>query len=195
MSLAINVSQLASGSCTPAALTGCYVDIWHCSATGVYSDIAAQSSTGRKFLRGYQPTDRRGNVYFLTIYPGWYQGRAVHIHIKVRTFSGGTLSYEFSSQFFFDESFTDQVFQAAPYAAKGARDTRNGNDGIYSGPSATGTAITANSGSYLLLAARNRTTWIEADARLICDLSLGSSPSQPGGGGPGGPGGGPGGPA
>ena len=47
------------------ALTGAYVDIWHCNALGVYSDIAAQNSLGRKFLRGYQPTDRQGNAYSL----------------------------------------------------------------------------------------------------------------------------------
>ena len=111
----------------------------------------------------------------------------------MRAFNGTAQTYEFTSQFFFDESFTDDVYKASPYNAKGARDTRNSNDGIYSGASATG-AIATNSGSYLLLAARNKTAWIEADARLICDLSLGSSPDQPGGGGPGGPGGGPGGP-
>jgi len=52
------------------------VDIWHCNASGVYSNIAAQNATGRTFLRGYQPTDRHGNVYFLTIYRGCCQAEA-----------------------------------------------------------------------------------------------------------------------
>ena len=191
LSLAINVSQLVDCNQTP--LTGAYVDIWHCNAAGIYSDVAAQNATGRTFLRGYQPTDRHGNVYFLTIYPGWYQGRAVHIHVKVRTFNGASESYEFTSQFFMDEAFTDEVYRLGPYNTRTARDTRNSNDGIYNGASSLG-GTTTNSGSQLMLNMRNKGAWVEADARLILDLRLGSSPDQqPGGGGPGGPppGGGP----
>ena len=192
VSLAINVSQLTD--CSVAPLTGAYVDIWHCDALGVYSDVGQQSSTGRKFLRGYQPTDRHGNAYFLTVYPGWYQGRAVHIHVKIRVFRGYLQTYEFTSQFFFDEAFTDEVYRLSPYSGKGNRDTLNSTDGIYRGGSSTGTAITSNSGSHLMLALRGKQGWVEADAKLICDLSLGSSPDQtPGGpGGPGMPGPGPG---
>jgi protocatechuate 3,4-dioxygenase beta subunit len=187
LSLAINVTQLVN--CNPVPLTGAYVDIWHCNASGVYSDVAAQTSTGRTFLRGYQPTDRHGSAYFLTIYPGWYQGRAVHIHVKVRTFNGGSESYEFTSQFFMDEAFTDAVYQQSPYNTRGARDTRNSNDGIYNGASSLA-GTTSNSGSELMLKLRNMGAWVEADARLVLDFSLGSSPDQlPGGGGPGGPGG------
>jgi protocatechuate 3,4-dioxygenase beta subunit len=193
LSLAINVSQLVN--CNSVPLTGAYVDIWHCNAAGVYSDVAAQSSTGRNFLRGYQPTDRHGTVYFLTIYPGWYQGRAVHIHVKVRTFNGTSQSYEFTSQFFMDEGFTDEVYRLAPYSTRGTRDTRNPTDGIYNGASSL-PGTTSGSGSQLMLVLRNRGGWAEGDARLILDQSLGSSPDQtPGGGGPGGPPpGGPGGP-
>jgi len=196
LSLAINVAQKTD--CGTSPLNGAYVDIWHCSAGGVYSDVSAQNSVGKKFLRGYQATDRQGSVYFLTVYPGWYQGRAVHIHIKVRTFNGGNETYEFTSQFFFDEAFTDAVYRSSPAYGTRARDTLNTTDGIYNGGSSTGT-ITASAGSNLMLKLRNKTNWIEADARLICDLSLGSSPDQAPGGGPGGPGnpppgGGPGGP-
>lgn len=187
LSLAINVSQLVD--CNPVPLTGAYVDIWHCNAAGVYSDIAAQNATGHTFLRGYQPTDRHGNVYFVTVYPGWYQGRAVHIHAKVRTFNGTSESYEFTSQFFMDDAFTDEVYRLAPYNTRGIRDTRNSNDGIYGGASSLA-STTSNSGSHLMLGLRNKSAWVEADARLVLDLSLGNSPDQtPGGGGPGGPGG------
>lgn len=196
LSLAINVSQLVD--CNPVPLTGAYVDIWHCNAAGVYSDIAQQNASGRTFLRGYQSTDRHGNVYFLTIYPGWYQGRSVHIHVKVRTFTGPSQIYEFTSQFFMEEAFTDEVYRLAPYNTRGTRDTRNSNDGIYNGASSLA-GTTSNSGSELMLTTRRKASWVEADARLILNLSLGSSPDQqPGGGGPGGPGGpppgGPGGP-
>jgi protocatechuate 3,4-dioxygenase beta subunit len=82
-------------------------------------------------LRGYQVTDADGGCEFLTIYPGWYQGRTVHIHFKIRTELNASPSFEFTSQLFFDDSFTDQVYLKQPYLAKGIRSTRNNNDGIY----------------------------------------------------------------
>lgn len=152
---------------------------------------------GGSFFAATSPLIVRANVYFLTIYPGWYQGRAVHIHVKVRTFDGPSESYEFTSQFFMDEAFTDEVYKLAPYSTRGSRDTRNSNDGIYNGTSDLG-GTTGNSGSQLMLVTRNKGSWVEADARLILDTRLGSSPDQlPGEGGGGFPGvmpGGPGGP-
>src|SRR3954447_17491488 len=181
LSLTVRTAQLKNGAEVP--LTGAYVDIWHCNAAGVYSDI--QGAAGKKYLRGYQPTNRHGIAYFLSIYPGWYQGRNVHIHVKVRIFDGDSQTYEFTSQFFFDDTFTDEIFKLAPYNTRGVRDTLNANDGIYGGSSSTGT-ITTNSGSYLMLTLRKKESWVEADAKLVCDLSLGSSPDQSGGGaGPG----------
>jgi protocatechuate 3,4-dioxygenase beta subunit len=88
-------------------------------------------TTGQKFLRGYQITDSNGSVQFTTIYPGYYTGRAVHIHFKIRLFTGTEKTFEFTSQFFFDDAFSDQVFTLAPYNTKSARDTLNINDGIY----------------------------------------------------------------
>jgi len=87
-----------------AALRGAYVDIWHADAGGSYSDVG--NTSGQKWLRGYQITDRNGTVQFTTVYPGWYQGRAVHIHFKIRTYSGTQLLGTFTSQFFFNESVT-----------------------------------------------------------------------------------------
>ncbi len=68
LALSINVAQLVN--CNTVPLTGAYVDIWHCNAAGVYSDVAAQNTTGRKFLRGYQPTDRQGNAQLKNPQPG-----------------------------------------------------------------------------------------------------------------------------
>ena len=131
LALAFNVSTLASGACAP--LANAIVDVWHCDAQGVYSDVSDTgfNSVGQKFLRGYQVTDAGGTAKFTTIYPGWYSGRAVHIHFKVRSSASSTRAYEFTSQLFFDDSLTDQVHGQPPYAAKGQRDTRNANDGIY----------------------------------------------------------------
>lgn len=129
--LTFNVSQVSANGCVP--LEGAQVDIWHCDADGVYSDV--ENATGKKFLRGYQLTDANGLAKFTTIYPGWYPGRAVHIHFKIRKDN-----YEFTSQLFFDDAFTDQVYLQEPYNQRGERNTRNERDGIY-----------GNGGSQLLL--------------------------------------------
>jgi protocatechuate 3,4-dioxygenase beta subunit len=131
LALTFNVSRASSSACEP--LAGAIVDVWHCDAEGVYSDVAdgGFDTVGKKFLRGYQVTDSDGVAQFTTIYPGWYRGRTVHIHFKVRSSSSSTSAYEFTSQLFFDDALTDRVFAAQPYAAKGERDTRNADDGIY----------------------------------------------------------------
>lgn len=126
LTLTFNVSRVANSACTP--LTGAYLDVWHCDATGTYSDVSGSS---RKFLRGYQITDVNGVAAFTSIYPGWYSGRAVHIHFKLRLFAGSTKTYEFTSQFFFDDSLTDSVYTLSPYNTRGTRDVRNTADSIY----------------------------------------------------------------
>ena len=178
LTLAINVLDVANSSCTP--IEGAQVDIWHCDALGVYSGVSDQGfdTTGQKFLRGYQLTDATGKVQFLTIYPGWYSGRAVHIHFMIRTTGADAQSYEFVSQFFFDDALSDQVFTQEPYASKGDRDTRNTNDNIYSG-----------GGDQLLLAvAGDNANGFAATINIGLDLTdaeVGASGSS------GGPGGGP----
>jgi protocatechuate 3,4-dioxygenase beta subunit len=131
--LKINVSRVKGDSCAP--LTGAYVDLWQCDALGAYSDVRDMAgrfdTRGQKFLRGYQVTDLRGAAEFQTIYPGWYTGRAVHIHFKIRLFTGNQKAYEFTSQLYFDETITDQVHAQAPYRTKGRRDVRNERDGIF----------------------------------------------------------------
>ena len=132
LALTFNVQRVTSSACTP--LTGAYLDVWHCDAAGVYSDV---SGVSRKFLRGYQITDANGVAAFETIYPGWYNGRTVHIHFKLRLYAGSTKTYEFTSQFFFDDAFTDSVYTQSPYVSRGSRNTRNANDGIYNSLSST----------------------------------------------------------
>jgi protocatechuate 3,4-dioxygenase beta subunit len=126
LALAFNVSRVANSACTP--LTSAYLDVWHCDSTGTYSDVSGSS---RKFLRGYQVTDANGVAAFTTIYPGWYSGRAVHIHFKLRLYAGSSKTYEFTSQFFFDDTLTDSVYTQSPYSSRGSRDIRNPSDGIY----------------------------------------------------------------
>jgi protocatechuate 3,4-dioxygenase beta subunit len=131
LALTFNVSQVGNGSCVP--LEGAWVDIWHCNALGIYSDVSDPGfdTSGQQFLRGYQVTDANGAASFTTIYPGWYSGRTVHIHFKIRTDPEAAQAYEFTSQLFFDEALNDQAHSQEPYASKGTRDTLNSRDGIF----------------------------------------------------------------
>lgn len=148
MTLQVNVTYLYQGVLYP--VNGARVDLWHADAAGVYSAVSAQNTVGQLFLRGYLLTNAKGNANFITIYPGWYRGRTPHIH--VRTYTGAAVRYVYTSQLFFSETVTDQVYATAPYNARGARDTTNATDGIYTGPSTgNGGAFASNAGQYMLL--------------------------------------------
>ena len=121
------VSQVDGDGCLP--LEGAIVDVWHCDALGVYSGV--QGSAGTDFLRGVQRTDANGAASFITVYPGWYQGRAVHIHFKIRTDPDAEAGFEFTSQLFFDEALSQQVYASGVYASKGQPDQPNASDGIF----------------------------------------------------------------
>jgi protocatechuate 3,4-dioxygenase beta subunit len=128
--LAFHVSRITGASCSP--LSNAIVDVWQCDALGAYSDVrdmnAGFDNRGKKFLRGCQLTDANGIAEFLTIYPGWYPGRAVHIHFKIRNDPASRRPQEFVSQLYFDESTTDQVHKQYPYNGKGHRTTTNDKD-------------------------------------------------------------------
>jgi len=128
--LSFQVSRVDGGSCSP--LDGAIVDIWQCDALGVYSGVrdlnAAFDARQKIFLRGYQTTNARGSAEFLTIYPGWYEGRAVHIHFKIRAEAAARRAYEFTSQLYFDDAISDQVHRLAPYNTKRGRRTTNDAD-------------------------------------------------------------------
>lgn len=145
LDLTFQVSRISDGGCMP--LPDARVDVWQCDALGVYSDVrdinGQFDTVGEKFLRGYQVTDSDGMARFTTIYPGWYPGRTVHIHFRIRTAQIGGGSYEFTSQLYFDDSTTDRVLSREPYASKGERSVRNRHDGIFRG-----------SGEQLLLAVK-----------------------------------------
>jgi protocatechuate 3,4-dioxygenase beta subunit len=110
---------------TCKALKGASVDIWHCDASGVYSGV--QGSQGTTFLRGIQKTDAKGVATFKTIYPGYYPGRTVHIHVKVHL--GGNVVH--TGQLYFPDATTDTAYKAAPYSSRPARAMRNAGDSIY----------------------------------------------------------------
>jgi protocatechuate 3,4-dioxygenase beta subunit len=136
LSLEFRVSRTSAGICGP--LVGALVDVWQCDAMGSYSDVGG--TLGTKFLRGYQVTDAEGRARFSTIYPGWYSGRTVHVHFKIRSAEGAVTRLEFTSQLYFDDDLTDTVHAQAPYNIRGRRDTTNASDGVF-----------ANGGPQLLL--------------------------------------------
>ena len=84
-------------------------------------------------LPAWLPADRcdSGAATFTTIYPGWYQGRAVHIHFKIRTDPDADAGFEFTSQLFFDDGLSRSVFSTGVYAQKGPPDQSNESDGIF----------------------------------------------------------------
>lgn len=125
--LAFNVSRMAGASCAP--LAGAQVDVWHCDATGRYSDTRGRDGEG--FLRGYQRTDATGTARFVTIYPGSYGGRTVHVHFKIRTGAPSSIAYEFTSQLYFDDALTDRVYAFDSYAEARRRSTRNADDFLF----------------------------------------------------------------
>jgi protocatechuate 3,4-dioxygenase beta subunit len=146
LDLEFQVSRMRGNACTP--LADALVDVWQCDALGVYSGVRDANgrfdTVGRKFLRGHQRTGNDGTARFVTIYPGWYEGRTVHIHFKIRTARGGT-TYDFTSQLYFDDALTDRVLEREPYARKGPRTVRNARDGIF-----------RRGGDQLMLAVRER---------------------------------------
>jgi protocatechuate 3,4-dioxygenase beta subunit len=137
------VLTLAVVGRTCAPIAKAKVDIWHCDAAGEYGGISSSGGAGGgggpspggdgaairgnrdTWLQGYQVADADGRVAFATVYPGWYPGRAVHIHVKV--FVGGRAVH--TGQLFFPDDLSQSVFAHAPY--RGTPDTLNDADSIY----------------------------------------------------------------
>src|ERR671937_838947 len=111
---------------TRRAWLGAAVDIWHADAGGVYSGFGDGASS-RTFMRGIQRTNAKGLAQFRTVYPGWYPGRTVHIHVKVH--AGGDVLHK--GQLYFPDSVTDAVYRRAPYSSRPNRNVRNATDSIY----------------------------------------------------------------
>jgi protocatechuate 3,4-dioxygenase beta subunit len=125
VALTLRVTVVNASNCKP--IKGAAVEIWHCDAAGVYSGTSAQGTEDERFLRGVQRTDAKGLAIFRTIYPGWYQGRTVHIHTMVHI--GGNVVH--TGQLYFPDAVTDAVYRRSPYNGRPNRDPRNSGDSIY----------------------------------------------------------------
>ena len=122
--LTLRLGVVNASTCKP--IRGAIVDIWHADAAGVYSGFGA-GAANRTFMRGLQRTDANGVATFQTVYPGWYPGRTVHIHVKVHV--AGNVVH--TGQLFFNDAATDAVYKRTPYSRRPSRTTRNTDDSIY----------------------------------------------------------------
>lgn len=122
--LLLRTTVVDASTCRPIKRAA--VDIWHADAGGVYSGFG-QGASSRTFMRGVQRTNAKGLAVFETVYPGWYPGRAVHIHVKV--YLGGNVVH--TGQFFFPEAVTDAVYENPPYSSRPGPDMRNAQDSIF----------------------------------------------------------------
>ena len=169
--------RVVDASC--AAIAGAKVEIWHTDATGDYSAFidnggGKDDGPGTTFLRGTQTTNADGVAEFHTIYPGWYSGRAVHIHLRVHIDDATVLT----SQMFFDEAYTASVYEQEPYAVNGLPDTPLTSDNIAGDAAAEGSIMTTTAGA------------TSAGTGTVALLVLGVDPAAVSTGGEGGPGGG-----
>lgn len=117
--------KVVNVNATCAAVANANVEIWHCDSAGNYSEYGTQ--TAQTYLRGIQITNSNGEVTFTTIYPGWYQGRATHIHVEVTI---GGVSRKIT-QIAFPESVNNTVYRSGVYASRGTNPTSNLSDGIF----------------------------------------------------------------
>ncbi|MHA5049637.1 intradiol ring-cleavage dioxygenase [Streptomyces sp. SD15] len=168
--LTLRLKVIDAETCRP--VRNAAVDIWHCSALGVYSgyedmgnggggappsgaptDAPTGTPTGpppsggpgghqeptddERYLRGTWRTDKRGHVTFRTVFPGWYRGRCVHIHVKVHVdgtwtdagYEGGHTCH--TGQLFFDEESVLASAEVEPYSTNSATRTTLDEDTIY----------------------------------------------------------------
>ena len=122
--LTLRLAVVDAKTCRP--IRGAAVDIWHCDASGIYSGFGAGRAS-RTFMRGIQRTNANGVATFKTVYPGWYQGRTVHIHVKVHV--RGNVVH--TGQLYFPDRVTDAAYGKAPYTNRPNRDVRNADDVVF----------------------------------------------------------------
>ncbi|WP_405924697.1 intradiol ring-cleavage dioxygenase [Streptomyces sp. NBC_00035] len=164
--LTLRLKVIDAETCRP--VRNAAVDIWHCSALGIYSGYEdmgngggggtpptdaptgppptggpggpgghQEPTDGERYLRGTWRTDKRGFVTFRTVFPGWYRGRCVHIHVKVHVdgtwtdagYEGGHTCH--TGQLFFDEESVLASAEVEPYSTNTATRTTLDEDTIY----------------------------------------------------------------
>jgi protocatechuate 3,4-dioxygenase beta subunit len=149
--LILRITVIDSSTCKP--IKGAAVDVWQADAVGHYSDESQEGTSGQTWLRGLQLTDANGLAKFTTIYPGFYSGRAPHIHVKVHIggghtgskYSGGHVSH--NGQIFFPEALSTKVYRSSPYTQDANTRTYRKSDRIYTGQHGASSVLKISGGS------------------------------------------------
>lgn len=149
--LKLTLTVVDDDTCAP--LSNALVEIWHADALGEYSGFVGNNGHSEPddgtFLRGGVLTGSSGTAAITTVYPGWYRGRCVHIHVKVHTgvtltpdgsFTGGRELH--TGQLFFDETVTTAVARVSPYSTNTVTRTTLARDSIYDGGGAASGLLT-----------------------------------------------------
>ena len=131
----IEITVIDTLTCKP--LRNAAVDIWHCNASGIYSDIQSEGTSAYNFLRGVQFTDTHGRVTFNSIFPGHYSGRTTHVHARIhinaedqdRRLTGGHICH--TGQVFPTEASYTEVYQLSPYNAETATIVSHTQDRVW----------------------------------------------------------------
>jgi protocatechuate 3,4-dioxygenase beta subunit len=149
--LNLQIALVDSSTCKP--VKGAAVDIWQADATGHYSDEQSEGTVGQTWLRGVQLTNAAGVAKFTTIYPGFYSGRAPHIHAKVHIggshttsrYSGGHVSH--NGQIFFSETTSTKVYKTSPYTKDANMRTYRKGDRVYTAQGGAKSVLKITGGS------------------------------------------------
>lgn len=131
----LEITIINTRTCKP--LRHAALDVWHCNASGVYSDESSESTLGHAWLRGVQFTDKHGRATFHTIYPGHYSGRTTHVHVRVHTgsqarhgkLSGGHVAH--TGNLFPPDAVNLEVYKFSPYRAETTPILTHSEDRVY----------------------------------------------------------------
>jgi protocatechuate 3,4-dioxygenase beta subunit len=167
--LELQITLINSQTCKP--LRHAAIDIWHASASGVYSDESSENTVGQTWLRGVQFTDKHGRVTFRTIFPGHYQGRTTHIHLKVHTgatvsghtTTGGHVAH--TGQIFPSDAVNAEVYELSPYSAETTAIVPHSSDMVWTGQHGSGSRLKVSKAGHRL------------SKGLIASVVLGVNPS------------------
>ncbi|GKV96939.1 intradiol ring-cleavage dioxygenase [Pectobacterium aroidearum] len=158
--LLLKIKVIDGVSCEP--VDNILVDIWHCNARGKYSgwsfispdkeattdEVGTVNRTdSTSFFRGIQPTDQNGVVRFTTIFPGFYAGRATHIHVAIRRPSKNPLEKEhfaFVGQLYFPEDLCRVVYNNEPYSPRDITRVTNTEDEYFTKMNGAQSLLTVN---------------------------------------------------
>jgi len=141
LGLRFNINFVVMNTQTCQPINNATVDIWHASYDGKYSGYQAEGTIGQTWLRGIQYTNSAGEANFTSIFPGWYVGRCVHIHIEVYVGGNNNANRKHTGQLFFPDSTVQSMRSVSPYTQNTPTPMWNAQDGIYNGGNGASTTF------------------------------------------------------